>query len=521
MDGAHTDDGLELRLLGPMTLIRAGVPVPLPASKKTRALLAYLAASDRPLRRDHLCELLWELPDDPRGALRWSLSKLRGVVGDALIADADTARLDASAIEIDWRRLRDVSRGEMAGSPTPALRSAAQAGMFLEGLELPRCDAFQAWAVVQREDVRRWRCAVLETLLHRELDPEEALGHARQWSRLEPYGQKPWIALVGLLERLGRRGEADHQRELGTQKLKEADILVPAELRKTGEARPKPAGMPVQQVRFCTAPDGVGLAYSAVGDGPPLVKAANWLNHLEYDWDSPVWRHWIDAFAGNRRLVRYDERGNGLSDWNAQDISFAAFIDDLEAVVDAAGLDRFDLLGISQGASVSIAYAVRHPERVRRLILYGGFARGWRTRATPGEIEIRNAMLVLIRQGWGQNNPAFRQMFTTLFFPEATQEEMEWFNELQRMTTSAQNAERLQNAFADIDAWDYLPKLAVPTLVLHAREDSVVPFSEGRAMAAAIPGAQFVALESRNHLPLEREPAWARFVARAQEFLDG
>ena len=188
-------------------------------------------------------------------------------------------------------------------------------------------------------------------------------------------------------------------------------------------------------------------------------------------------------------------------------------------MVDAAGLDQFDLLGISQGCSVSIAYAVRHPERVRRLVLYGGYAAGWRVRATPGEIERREAMQTLTREGWGQNNPVFRQMFTMLFFPGASQEEMTRFNELQRLSTSPANAERLQLAFGDIDVRDLLAQVRVPTLILHAREDALVPFEAGRALAAGIPGAQFVALEGRNHLLLEREPAWSRLLDQVNAFL--
>jgi pimeloyl-ACP methyl ester carboxylesterase len=250
------------------------------------------------------------------------------------------------------------------------------------------------------------------------------------------------------------------------------------------------------------------------------VKAANWLNHLEYDWDSPIWRHWIHSLTGYRRLVRYDERGNGLSDWNTPEIAFDGFVDDLASVVDAAGLDRFDLLGISQGCSVSIAYSIRHPERVRRMVLYGGYAAGWKVRALPGEIERREAMLTLTRAGWGQNNPAFRQMFTTLFFPDASPAEAESFNELQRLSTSPANAVRLQTAFSEIDVRDLVAQVSVPTLVLHARDDAVIPVAAGRAMAAAIPGAEFVTLESRNHLLLENEAAWPRLAAGIRDFLE-
>jgi len=283
-------------------------------------------------------------------------------------------------------------------------------------------------------------------------------------------------------------------------------------------SEPWPAGHDEQEIRFCTSSDGVSIAYATVGEGPPLVKAANWLNHLEFDWQSPIWRHVFAGLSRDHQLVRYDERGNGLSDWQVDDISFDAFVRDLEAVVDAAGLERFALLGISQGCAVSIAYAVRHPERVSQLVLYGGYALGWAKR-DPQDKEQGDAMIALIRQGWGQDNPAFRQMFTSRMIPGATAEQMQWFNELQRMTTSPEIAARLRLAMGEIDVMSLLPQVAAPTLVLHAREDAAAPFDGGRKMAAMIPGARFVPLESANHLLLENEPAWPRFLAEVRSFL--
>ncbi len=274
-----------------------------------------------------------------------------------------------------------------------------------------------------------------------------------------------------------------------------------------------------QQIRFCTAPDGAQIAYATVGQGPPLVKAANWMNHLEYDWQSPVWRHMLHGLARDHQLIRYDERGNGLSDWEVEDISFEAFVSDLETVVDAAGLERFPLFGISQGCAVSIAYAVRHPERVSRLVLYGGFARGRSRRGSSKDSEQAAAMRILMRQGWGQENPAFRQVFTSLFIPDATPEQTRWFNELQRITVSPENAVRIREVMDQIEVSELLPQVMVPTLVLHCREDAIQPFNEGRRMAAGIPGARFVALEGRNHMMLEDEPAWPRFLGEVENFL--
>jgi DNA-binding winged helix-turn-helix (wHTH) protein/pimeloyl-ACP methyl ester carboxylesterase len=274
-----------------------------------------------------------------------------------------------------------------------------------------------------------------------------------------------------------------------------------------------------QEVHFCTSSDGVRIAYAEVGQGPPLVKAANWLNHLEYDWQSPIWSHLLHAIATKHRLIRYDARGNGLSDWEASDISFEASVHDLECVVEAARLEQFPLFGISQGCAISIAYAVRHPERVSRLVLYGGFARGRRKRGSPKEIEQADALMTLMREGWGQENPAFRQIFTSLFIPGGTAEQMQWFNDLQRITTSPENAVRIRRSLDDIDVSDLLPRVAAPTLVLHCRNDAVQPFEEGRRLAVGIPGARFVALEGRNHLILEGEPSWTRLLDEISDFL--
>jgi DNA-binding winged helix-turn-helix (wHTH) protein/pimeloyl-ACP methyl ester carboxylesterase len=277
---------------------------------------------------------------------------------------------------------------------------------------------------------------------------------------------------------------------------------------------------PKQEVRFCRATDGVHLAVAVSGDGPPLVKAANWLNHIEYDWHSPVWSPAFRLLTSRFRLVRYDERGTGLSDWNVRDISFDAFVSDLETVVDTLGLERFALLGISQGAAVSIAYAARHPDRVSRLVVSGGYALGWRRRANPDEIARREGLVALIRPGWGQDNPAFRQVFTSLLMPDATMEQMQSFNELERVSTSPDNAIRLMNTFSNIDVTDELARVVAPTLVLHSRHDTPIPFEQGLMLARTIPNARFVAVESRNHLLLSHERGWRGYMDEICGFLD-
>jgi pimeloyl-ACP methyl ester carboxylesterase/DNA-binding CsgD family transcriptional regulator len=272
-----------------------------------------------------------------------------------------------------------------------------------------------------------------------------------------------------------------------------------------------------QEIRFCTASDGVRIAYAVVGRGPVIVKAPNWLTHLEYEWQSPAWRHWWEDLAQDHKVVRFDQRGSGLSEWDIVDWSFEARVKDLEAVVEDSGANTFALLGISQGASVAIEYAVRHPDKVTHLVLCGGFARGRLKRGVPRDVQ--DAYLTLIREGWGKDNPAHRHMFTGTFMPEATPEQMDWFNELQRVSTSANNAARIFEASGQVDVMDRLPLVSVPTLVLHARGDERIDFEHGRLLAALIPGACFVPLESRNHLTLEEEPAWATLIGNVRHFL--
>ena len=273
-----------------------------------------------------------------------------------------------------------------------------------------------------------------------------------------------------------------------------------------------------QEIRYCRSPDGVRLAYAISGHGPPLVKAANWLNHIEYDWESPVWGHVLHRLSQNNTLVRYDARGNGLSDWDVAELSVDAWVTDLETVVSAAGLQRFPLLGVSQGCAISIAYAARYPERVSRLILYGGFSLGPFKRS-PEEAAKRKALATLARSEWGSDSPAFRQMFSLQFMPEGSRDQVDSFNELQRRSTSPECAARYMEAVGEIDVSEMASKVSVPTLVMHARGDLNMPFDRGQQMAAAIRGARFVALQSRNHLLLEGEPAAERFFEEIGLFL--
>ena len=274
-----------------------------------------------------------------------------------------------------------------------------------------------------------------------------------------------------------------------------------------------------QAIRFCRAPDGARIAYATMGEGPVLVKAANWLTHLDHDRETFVWRHWLEGLARNRTLVRYDERGCGMSDWDVQSFDFDDWVDDLELVVDAAGLDTFPLLGVSQGAAVAVAFAARYPQRVTRLILCGSYGRGRLLRAGSEE-ERREAALDLevARVGWGRDDSSFRQMFTSQFLPDGTLEQWREFNDLQRMTTSPANAVRFLETFAEIDVTDLAPKVDCPTLVIHSRDDRRVPLTTARELAAMIPDAQLVSLPSRNHILLD-EPAWPAFLTEIDRFL--
>ena len=275
-----------------------------------------------------------------------------------------------------------------------------------------------------------------------------------------------------------------------------------------------------QQIRFCTSSDGVRIAYAVSGAGPPLVKAANYLTHLEHDWDGPVWRHWLRGLGRHHTLVRYDERGCGLSDRDVDAYSMDGWVADLEAVVEALGLERFPLLGLSQGASVCIAYAAKHPDRVSHLVLCGGYARGrFHRDLTPEQRVEADTMLNVIRVGWGRENPAFRQLFSTQLMPEGSPEQMAWLNELARISASPEAAARMERAFYEIDVTAVAPRVTAPTLVLHARHDAAIPFEEGRRLAALIPGARFVPFESRNHILREEEPSWRRFLDEVEAFL--
>lgn len=296
----------------------------------------------------------------------------------------------------------------------------------------------------------------------------------------------------------------------------------------TAEAQSAPAGAAVrqaathasrdQQITFCRTKDGVNLAVACVGQGKPIVRVSHWMTHVQYDWQSPIRTPLLHFLADRYRLIRYDCRNNGLSDWDVPDVSFDALQHDLETVVDALGLRSYALLGASQGAPISIAHAVRYPERVSRMVLHGGYALGHSKRGSRKGFDMK-AYLNLMREGWGDEHSAFQKMLSTVYLPNASAEQIKWLADLQRVASSPENTVKLRSVFDEIDVVELLPKVSVPTLVMHCRYDNLVPFEEGRRLATLIPNAKFVALESENHVPQSGEPAWPKFIGELEVFL--
>ena len=518
-----------------------GAPLAMPTRKAEAVLALLLCRAGEAQPRERLIGLLWGDRGDKqaRHSLSQTLTAIRGVIGiasDPFIAERETLAIDSNAIGADVIDLAVLAERDDLDS----LRAAADLcrGPLLEGFRIQDA-AFDEWLSQERARFHQLAVSVLTKLAAREAAAGDAAAAGAALERalaLDPLSEEVHRRLMRLdLDGGNYNAVIRHyracsellKRELGTvpepattalyqearTRLKDAPAPSPVPLERS------PMGDEKQDIRFCVTADGVRIAFASSGKGPPLVKCANWLNHLEFDWQSPVWRHLMRELSSEFRLIRYDERGNGLSDWKVEDFSYEALVRDLESVVDAAGLDRFPLLGISQGCAVAIGYAVRHPERVTRLVLHGGYAKGWRARGNPSEIARREAMLTLVREGWGQENPAFRQIFTSWYIPDGSPEQWRWWNDLQRISTSPENAARLMIDLGKIDVSHLLAQVSVPTLVLHSVNDAAVPFSAGREIASSIPGARFLPLDSCNHVILDHEPAWPRFLEEIRAFL--
>ena len=532
----------------------------MPNGAKQRLLLATLILhAPRVVSADRLVDVLWgeHLPDDPAGALRTQISRLRALLteagGEGLLVRGDVPgyRLTPGPDQLDVTVFEQlVSRARSVSAPQRALALADDAlalwrdDAYVEFRELPHFLGEAARLNQLRNSVQERRVECLLAVGR----TGEAVAAAEDLILADPLSERHRALAMQALYQAGRQHDAlaafqDYRRLLSTElgldpspALREMERQIiqhaaPPQAPVAGVAaytlevvhapQVVPGSEPSQDIRFAASADGVRLAYATVGSGPPLVKAANWLNHLEFDWESPVWRRLFRELAARRTFIRYDERGSGLSDRDPVDMSLDAWVLDLECIVDACGLDRFPLLGISQGCAVCIEYAARHPERVSGLILHGGYAAGWRADPSfgPAEIARRDASIEIVRHGWGEDTPAYRQMFTQTFIPGGNAAEIEWFNELQRRTVSPAMAARFMETFAYIDVRARLAEVRAPTLVLHSRGDARIHFEKGRELAMGIPGARFVLLESENHLILEHEPAFDYWMREALRFL--
>jgi DNA-binding SARP family transcriptional activator/pimeloyl-ACP methyl ester carboxylesterase len=538
-----------LTLFGAPTLVGNGRTQPL-TRRKARALLSYLAVTGQTHTREAITALLWPDHDPQQGRADLSriLSRLRATLGaDYILADREHVALNKKAAlwvdVVHFRRQLDACREATALEMDDDCRERLAAMVayyqadFLAGFTLPGCPAFDEWQLLQTEGLRRdlsWALDKLVQVYEAQNDLGQAILYARRWVGLDPLHEPAQRRLIALYARNGQRAEAYYQYQACERLLAEALGVEPEpatkqlyeQLRRNGAALGEsqygtPSAIKLdQEIRYCLSHDRVRIAYAIVGNGPPLVWTATFLRHLEFDWQSPIWQHWLAALAGRYTLIRYDERACGLSDWNVGDISFAAWVRDLEALVDHLGLNQFRLMALSQAGAVAIAYAARHPERLSHLILHGAYARGrFHRQDNPQASEEAQTLLSLTKLGWGRDNPAFRQVFSMQLMPDATKEQLAWFDELMRISMTPENAARAEAEMYDINVLDLLPEVSVPTLVTHCRHDAAVPFAEGRILASQIPGAQFVPLDSKNHLLLPAEPAWEQFVRQIHRFL--
>ena len=397
---------------------------------------------------------------------------------------------------------------------------------FTSAMDAVRCAVDIQTGMTQREsdqdDDRRIQYRVGINLGDVVFDDDDIFGDGvNVAARLEGLAEPGGVCISDIVHQTVLHRLNEPFRDMGSQRVK--NISRPIRVWQwTPDAPPKRVVPEVglkQRVRFATSADGTQIAWASVGEGPPIFKAPNYLNHIEYEWTSPIWGPFLAEFARNNRLIRFDQRGNGLSDWDIEKISPDAMIEDMEAVVGAAGLERFALFGISQGAAFSVRYAIKHPEKVSGLILFNGFIRGRRARGNAEDDSLHKAAQTMIREGWGSTNSIYRNFFTSSFLTDASQEIKDSFDELQRISGSAENVMRIADMNSLIDNSDYARQVRVPTLVLHITGDNQVPVSEGRLTARLIPGAQFVELPGNNHVALEGYPCFDMFFEEVSAFL--
>ncbi len=527
---------LALRLLGDVELTRGTETLALPPSRKTRALLAYLAVTGRPHRRDRLCTLLWDVADDPRGALRWSLTKLRPLVDDAqhtrLVADRETVAFHPAGMRVDVLALRAALAGGVDAAATPDLIALAGEvrGELLEGLELTEFREFHAWCVAERESLHVLHVRLLHAVVARLREtPDAALPHARRLVELAPLDEDARAALVALLGATGRRREAEEHYATGTKVLDEHGVrrtgaLATAWHRERpaprtaaqGRAtpRPSPAGPP--RTQYARNGD-VSLAYQIVGEGPDLVLLPGWVSHVEHAWDEPSYSAFLRRLATFCRLVLVDRRGTGLSDPVAELPTLEQRADDVRAVMDAAGIARATIFGISEGGPMSMLLAATHPERVASLVLYGTFARGTACPEYPWRYSARGAerALDLIANHWGTGTVA------TFLAPSIAGDAhlIDAWGRFERLSVSPGQARTLFRMMMDIDVRHVVPAITVPTLVLHRAGDQIATAPNGRWIAEQIAGARYVELPGNDHF------AWTEglhtILDEVEEFVTG
>lgn len=514
-----------IQLLGDFSVVDDGRIIPSGAwpRRHAAALVKLLALRPgRQLHRERVLDSLWPDLDVDVAAPRLHKAAhfARKVIGrdDAIVLRGDVVTLlPGVEVEVDALAFDQAAEAALADGSVAAAR-AVLAGFT--GELLPH-DIYEPWLDDLRERLRLRHLQLLrqgelwEDLLT--LDPADEEVHlARMREQIDAGNLRAALEQFERMERILAR-ELDSPPSETAVKLREQILTLVRQRESLTSAETTELE---QRIKFCRTPDGVTLAYALTGSGPLLVKAANWLTHIDYDWHSPVWRHWLVDLSARHQLLRYDERGCGLSDREVADHDVEAWVSDLESVVDAAGVDRFPLLGISQGGPVAIAYAARHPERVSHLVIYGSYAQGRLARATSeDDVRMQQLQVDLARHGWGIDDPAFRQVFTAQFIPDGSRQLWDAFNELQRQTTSAENAARVLEITGAIDVVDLAPLVQAPTLVLHARDDRRPPFEQGRLLASLIPNSRFVALDSSNHILLGDEPAWQVFLAEVEAFL--
>ena len=521
---------IDVQIVGQLEFRRAGELVELPSSRKARALLAYLVGTGRQCTRQALCEIFWDDRDDPLAGLRWAISRLRSHVNtddqEVLKASRDQVWCDMSLVAVDKDTFNDLVNGEEVDEKTADKVWREVNGIPLEGIELGDHASFSIWVEGLRADYTRQRALIAKRYARDEALAWEVRDKwAERWLKAAPFSQNAAkCAFECKHYASGEPAALGLARKL-TEEFALAEVEAPLFELDSGAERRKASRLSLapseQNIRFVRAADATTIAWASIGSpsNPPLIKAANWLNHLELDWDAPIWSPLFKRLSQTHHFIRYDERGCGLSDWDVEEISFDKFVEDLESVVEATGLERFPLLGISQGAAVSIRYAALYPERVSKLVLFGAYDQGWRHLAPPEEVREREAVMVLTETGWGMDNPIYRHMFSRTFMPDASPDELNWFDEFQRLTTSSVNAVQFLEAFSSIDVSDDLAKIECPTLVVHSRGDMRIPFATGRSIATSIRDAQLVSLESNNHLLLGSEPASNRFVELVNDFL--